>query len=39
MFGEGFDFSGFDRENWKFRNFLEYKRVLKCILEEISFVI
>lgn len=39
MFGEGFDFSGFNRENWNFRNFLEYKNVVKRILEEISFVV
>ena len=34
--GEGLDFSGFDRENWKPRNSSEHKRAAKRTLEETS---
>ena len=36
MSGEGLDFSGFDRENWKPRNSSEHKRAAKRTLEETS---
>lgn len=36
MSGEGLDFSGFDRENWKARNSSEHKRAAKRTLEETS---
>lgn len=36
MSGEGLDFSGFDREDWKPRNSSEHKRAAKRTLEETS---